>query len=331
MHRNGGDIINIPVFDAHCDTIAEAKSHNCGLRENSLHVDLKRGLRYSPYAQVFAVFTRPVESWTQLDYSKDWPSEVLKQIGGELLAHLLSEFEKNSDLLLLCKSSVDIKIAAESGKVAALIAIEGAELIGCDIAELERAYDRGVRLINLCWNYDNALCGAANSPTKSGLTKLGAEYVQKMQELGIAVDLSHASEQTFWDVAEITRRPILAGHSNSRAVCDNPRNLTDLQFETIVKLGGAAGLNLYPDFLKADGEAGVDDIIRHAEHFLELGGEKAICLGGDLDGIECTPKGITGIESYGEIYEAMLKRNYPESLVRDIFYHNLFRVLEAVL
>ncbi len=288
-------------------------------------------MRYSPYAQVFAVFTRPVESWSQLDYSKDWPSEVLTQIGGELLTELLSEFKKNSDLLLLCKSASDIKKASDSSKVAALIAIEGAELIGCNIAELELAYDRGVRLINLCWNYDNALCGAANSPTKSGLTRLGAEYVQKMQELGIAVDLSHASEKTFWDVVEITRRPIIAGHSNSRAVCDNPRNLTDSQFKMIVKLGGVAGLNLYPDFLKAGGEAGLDDIIRHAEHFLELGGEKAICLGGDLDGIETTPKGITGIESYGDIYEAMLKRNYPEILVRDIFYNNLYNVLEAVL
>lgn len=305
--------------------------NNCGLRENKLHVDLKRGMSYSPYAQVFAVFTRPVESWTQLDYSKDWPSDVLKQIGGELLNLLLFEFEKNSDVLTLCKSATEIKKAAENGKIAALIAIEGAELIGCDIVGLERAYEKGVRLINLCWNYDNALCGAANSPTRSGLTKRGAEYVRKMQEMGIVVDLSHASEQTFWDVAEITRRPIIAGHSNSRAVCDTPRNLKDEQFKAIVNLGGVAGLNLYPDFLKQNGEASVDDIIRHAEHFLELGGEKALCLGGDLDGIECTPKGITGIESYGEIYDAMLKRNYPETLVRDIFYNNLFDVLEAAL
>ena len=309
----------------------EAKTHKCGLRENKLHVDLKRGMRYSPYAQVFAVFTRPVDSWTQLDFSKDWPLDVLVQIGGELLNLLLSEFDKNSDLLTLCKSAADIKKAAESGKVAALIAIEGAELIGCEISGLERAYEKGVRLINLCWNYDNALCGAANGATKSGLTKRGAEYVRKMQELGVAVDLSHASEQSFWDVAEITNRPIIAGHSNSRAVCDSPRNLTDAQFKAIVRLRGVAGLNLCPDFLKENGEADVDDIIRHTEHFLELGGEKAICLGGDLDGIDCPPKGISGIESYGEIYEAMLKRNYSEALVRDIFYNNLFDVLERTL
>ena len=323
--------MNIPVFDAHCDTIMEAKSNNCGLRENKLHVDLKRGSKFLPYAQVFAVFTRPGGFNADMDYSKDWASEILSKIGGERLSFLLNEFEKNSDVLSLCISTADIKAAAEKGKIAALVAIEGAELIGCDISELERAFDKGVRLINLCWNYDNALCGAANGPTRSGLTRRGEQYVRKMQELGVAVDLSHASEHTFWDVAEITGRPIIAGHSNSKAVCDNPRNLTDEQFKELIKLHGVAGLNLCQDFLNESGKAGIDDIIAHAEHFLELGGEKAVCLGGDLDGIETPPKGITGIESYGEIYEAMLRRNYPEALVRDIFYNNLFDVLEAAL
>jgi len=332
MHRNGGDTINIPVFDAHCDTIMEAQLNNCGLRENKLHIDLKRGGCYCPYAQVFAIFTRPnMGKLSEMDFSKDAPLEALTRIGDELLTLLLSEFDKNSDLLTLCKSAAGVKAAAESGKIAALIAIEGAELIGCGIAKLERAYEKGVRLINLCWNYDNILCGAANGPTKSGLTKRGAEYVYKMQELGVAVDLSHASERTFWDVAEISRRPIIAGHSNSRAICNNPRNLTDGQFKAIMQRCGVAGLNLCQDFLNESGKAVIDDVIRHAEHFLELGGEKAICLGGDLDGIETPPKGITGIESYGEIYEAMLKRNYPEDLVRDIFYNNLFDVLERLL
>ncbi len=152
-----------------------------------------------------------------------------------------------------------------------------------------------------------------------------------MQRLGIAVDMSHSSERTFWDTAEIAQKPILAGHSNSRALCDFPRNLTDDQFRELVRLGGAAGLNLCPDFLQVEGDADIEWVIRHCEHFLELGGEKAVCLGGDLDGIGSLPKGMKGIESYGEIYEAMLRRNYPEDLVRDIFYNNLMNVLERAL
>lgn len=324
--------MDIPVFDAHCDTISEAAKNGIGLRKNGLHVDLERGGRYSPYAQVFAVFGRPDGGLSaEGDYLRDWPYEVLTGLADGLLSLLLYEFETNSDVLSLCRNAKEVKEATESGKIAALIAVEGAELLGCDIGRLKDAYDKGVRFVNLCWNYDNEICGAANGASKGGLTEKGRQFVWTMQDMGIAVDLSHASERTFWDVVEIANRPVIAGHSNSKAICANPRNLTDDQFKAIVRLGGVAGLNLYPKFLSEREWAGIDDVLRHAEHFLELGGEKALCLGGDLDGVEYLPKAITGIESYGDIYEAMLKRNYSEDLVRDIFYNNLYDVLERVL
>lgn len=323
--------MDIPVFDAHCDTIAEAVRHDCGLLENKLHLDLLRGLCYTPYAQVFAVFTRPTDWETPVDYSRDWPPEVVRAGGEALLARLLEEFQKNASILTHCKNAKDIRLAAAEGKIAALIAAEGAELIGTGISDLYTAYDKGVRLVNLCWNFDNAICGAANGPTQSGLTELGCLYIRKMQELGMVVDLSHASERTFWDTAERANRPIIAGHSNAKAVCNNPRNLTDEQFQALVALGGVAGLNLCPEFLNESGEADLEDVLRHLEHFLALDGAKAICLGGDLDGIDSLPKGITGIESYKKIYELLLRRNYPESLVRDIFYFNLLNVLEKTL
>jgi membrane dipeptidase len=152
-----------------------------------------------------------------------------------------------------------------------------------------------------------------------------------MQELGVVVDLSHASERAFWDTAEITKRPIIAGHSNSKTVCPHKRNLTDEQFKALVRLGGVAGINLCPDFLNPSKSAKVADILRHIEHFMGLGGERAVCLGGDLDGIDETPEGIGGIEDYGVLYEALLRLNYPEALVRDIFYNNLLEVLEKAL
>lgn len=326
--------MDIPVFDAHCDTIYEAYKEKSGLRKNSLHVDLERGRNFRPYAQVFAVFTRPWAAGFNIkkaDYSKDWTEDILTRLSGNLLAFLISEFESNADILSLCRSVGEAKSAAAEGKIAAFIAVEGAELLGCSIQRLHTAYEQGVRLINICWNYDNILCGAANGPSQGGLTSKGAEFVAEMQRLGVAVDLSHASERTFWDVAELSTRPIIAGHSNSKAICANPRNLTDDQFRAIVRLGGAAGLNLCPDFLTEGGIAGIEDIIRHAEHFLELGGEKALCLGGDLDGISDLPIAIRGIEDYSRIYEAMLRLNWQESLVQDIFYNNLMNVLEAAL
>ena len=324
--------MSIPVFDAHCDTIFEAKDKGLRLRENSLHIDLKRGESYKPYAQVFAIFTRPENALVaKMDYKKDWPEDVLTKLSGELLDFLLAELGENQDLITLCRSAREVRAANAAGKSAAMISVEGAELLGCDLNRLKAAYAKGVRLINLCWNYDNALCGAANGVTKGGLTEKGADYVRAMQEIGIAVDLSHASERTFWDVVEMTGRPVIAGHSNAKALCANPRNLTDEQFKALVRLKGVAGLNLYPVFLSDSGQATIETIIAHAEHFLALGGEKSLCLGGDLDGVEYLPQGFTGLESYSVLYEALLKRNYPESLVRDIFYNNLLDVLEAVL
>ena len=324
--------MSIPVFDAHCDTIFEVSKQGTSLRSNSLHIDLERGAGFSPYAQIFAIFTRPFSGGKYpADYSMDWPEEVLIKGCSELLSKLLSEFFLNRDILLHCETAKDARIASKEHKIAAFIAIEGAELIGCDITSLNWAYGQGVRFINLCWNYDNALCGAANGVAGGGLTKQGKEFVAEMQKLGIAVDLSHASEHTFWDVIEISKRPLLTGHSNSKAVCGSPRNISDEQFKALISLGGVAGLNLCPGFLNESGEAEISDVIRHAEHFLALGGEKSVCLGGDLDGIGSLPKGIRGIQDYGLIYEAMLRRNYPESLVKDIFYNNLMRFTEEAL
>lgn len=325
--------MDIPVFDAHCDTIVEAARSGVALRRNALQLDLERGMRFLPYAQVFAIFDRPWPEdfdWHNVDYSRDWPPETLVPVCDRLLDALLSEFANNSDLLVHCKSAGDAKAVAQKGKIAAFIAIEGAELIGCDLKLLQRVYDKGVRLINLCWNYDNALCGSAMS-SGSGLTQRGREFVIKMQELGLSVDLSHASERTFWDVAEIAARPVIAGHSNSKTVCNHPRNLTDDQFKELVRRKGVAGINLCPDFLSTSGTAAIDDIVRHIDHFMELGGEKAVCLGGDLDGIDEMPKGISGIQDYDKIYKALQRRGYSRALLRDIFYNNLLNVLERVL
>lgn len=322
--------MNIPLFDAHCDTINKVWQQGGTLRQNSYQVDLLRGRRFTPYAQIFAVFARPFSGMPE-DYSRDWPPELVASCGTELLTLLCLQLKHNADLLKLCLGAQDARAAASEGKIAAFIAVEGAELLGCDTDILARAYTQGVRFVNLCWNYDNILCGAANGPTKSGLTLRGREYVNFMQKIGVAVDLSHASERTFWDTAEIASRPLMAGHSNSKKICDNPRNLTDEQFCELIRQGGVAGLNFYPDFLNAKGSASIEDILRHTEHFLELGGEKAICLGGDFDGIDSLPKGIKGIESYGEIYEAMLRQNWSEDIIRDIFYNNLMELLEKVL
>lgn len=141
--------------------------------------------------------------------------------------------------------------------------------------------------------------------------------------------MSHISEQGFYDVLELANKPVIAGHSDSAAVCPNPRNLTDRQFEYLVKCGGGAGINFYPKFLGKNGD--IDAIVAHIEHFLSLGGEHSLFLGCDLDGIETMPHGFSGVQDMGILYEALLKLNYAEDCVRDIFYNNLHDIIGRAL
>lgn len=302
--------MSIPLFDCHCDTIARAYDEHQPMRNNGFQLDLERLSRYSPCAQVFAVCT-------ELEHNS-------KPKAAEELLRLRSELHSNSDLVKLCLSYSDIVSAVNDGKIAALISVEGAE----QIESLESAYNDGVRIIHLTWNYDNKLCGAACASGR-GLTEKGGEFVRKAQKMGILLDMSHISERGFFDVLRLAEKPVIAGHSNAKALCDVPRNLTDAQFMSLVSIGGGAGINLFPEFLGLSRD--VDAVIAHIEHFLSLGGEKSVFLGCDLDGIDCPPQGIDGVQDIEKIYNGLLRRNYSESLVRDIFWNNIYNIMERTL
>ncbi len=299
--------MRIPYFDAHCDTLTAVLEHGGGLFANTHHVDLLRLGGYAPCAQVFAVWNGRYEEKTVL---------------------LKRECAQHPDAAAFCRTAEDVRAANAAGKIAALLSVEGAENLDCDTERLRLARERdGIVMLNLCWNSDNALCGSCFG-SGGGLTDAGRAFVRECQRLGVAVDMSHASKRAFWDTLEIAEKPIIASHSDSAALCSTfPRNLTDAQFAALAECGGGAGINLCPDFL-ADGGAGIDDAVRHIERFLGLGGERAVFIGADFDGIDSAPRGIAGVQDMGALYEALLRRNYPETLVRAIFYDNLMEILE---
>ena len=303
-------MMNIPLFDCHCDTAAHAREHGEKLRRNRMQLDLERLSHYSPAGQVFAVCAAD-------------DAEPVK-FADVSIAFFLEQIKENSDIVKLCLNFRDILSAEKEGKIAALLSIEGAE----QISDIDAAYMQGVRIVHMTWNHDNALCGAAMD-SGAGLTQEGKRFVMRAQQLGIMLDMSHISERGFWDTLSISTRPVIAGHSNARAVCNVTRNLTDAQFTALVKQGGGAGINLYPEFLGLGCD--IDAVFAHIEHFISLGGEKSVFLGCDLDGIEQMPKDISGVQDLGRIYEALLRHNYPERLARDIFRNNILRVMEKVL
>lgn len=308
------EIRNIPYFDGHCDTIYECMGKGRSLRENSGHVDLMRGQRYGRRAQFFALFDNVRElaegtAWTKLCQMHDW---------------FCAQAAENVDVMALCRTGAEVDAAAAQHKTAALLSIEGADLLDCDMAHLETAASWGVRLLNPVWNNANALCGSCAQEPERGLSARGVEFVARMEELGIHTDVSHISDAGFWDVLRRAKRPVVASHSNARAICPHRRNLTDDMFRAIRDTGGVVGINLYADFVGGDS---MEQLIAHIERFLSLDGEKTVALGGDLDGCEALAAGFSDVQDVAKLYQALEERGYPQTLLEDIFWNNWRRIL----
>ena len=307
------------LFDGHCDTLLGLMgSPKTGplpvgsLYENRLQVDLKRGLEMEAYAQTFALF-----GFREMGFS---------DIFAALYGRFAAEADACAEHLRSCRSRSDALAAAQEGKAAAFLSIEGAEVIGCRPEKLEEAAEKGVRGFGVCWNRANEITGTNAQEPDRGLSSKGKDLVKLALELGLTVDVSHLSDPGFWDVEKLAKGPFIASHSNSRAIHDHPRNLTDDMFRAIRDHGGTAGLNLYSLFLGEE-KVTVETALRHIDHFLDLDGEKTLAIGGDLDGCERLPEGISGIQDVHLIWDALRDRGYAISLLEDIFYNNLMRVL----
>ena len=307
--------MNVPVFDLHCDTANELSGFggvtSSELRQNHGHIDLERASKLSAYAQCFACFTS-----TSGNYDPVTAFE-------KKLASIIREVEKNPDLIRIAYNGKDVEENKEKGIMSAILTIEGPAGFGFDPELLPDLYNVGFRITSLGWNEKNILTGS--NVTGGGLTDLGREYVRRAQQLGMLVDVSHISDEGFWDIMDITQAPVLATHSNSRSVCDVKRNLTDDMFLAICRTGGVAGMNMFTAFIGE--EPTLDRLCDHILHFLELDPTgKHIALGGDLDGCDTLCQGFNGIEDYGLLAERLVQRGVSENTVLDIFWNNAMEV-----
>lgn len=315
--------MNIPVFDLHCDTalalLGETRNEAGSLKKNKLHIDLERASQLEAYCQCFACFTTPMmQEWNKLS-----PIVVFERE----LATIQREVDKHKRLMSIAYSMADVEANREKGKMSAILTIEGPAGFDFDPALLENLHQIGFRITSLGWNEQNVLTGS--NVTGGGLTDQGREYVREAQRLGMLVDVSHISDEGFWDIMEQTQAPVLATHSNSRALCGHSRNLTDDMFRAICRTGGVAGINQYADFL---GESPtLDTVCDHIFHFMELDPTgKHIALGSDLDGCEQLSQGFEGIQSYPALARRLLERGLGEETIRDIFWNNALNVLRSV-
>lgn len=316
--------MNFPVFDFHCDTalalLGEDLNQAGSLRRNTLHIDLERASALGGYAQCFACFTTPLmEQWHHVS-----PIVIFERE----LATIQREVDKNRDLIAIAYSPRDVEENRTNRKMSAILTLEGTAGFGHDPALLEDMYAVGFRISSLGWNEQNPLTGS--HVTGGGLTDQGREFVREAQRLGMLIDVSHISDEGFWDIIHMTNEPIIATHSNSRTVCNHGRNLTDDMFRAICETGGVAGYNACADFTGEDPT--MDTICDHIFHFLELDPSgKHIALGGDLDGISSMPAGFDGIQSYPALALRLLERGLDEKTVMDICWNNAIGVMELAV
>lgn len=263
--------------------------------------------------------------------------------------------------MILATSLKALSLALESKeKTAVIIAIEGATPLMGKVEELGHFYKRGVRLLTIAWD-DNEFCGTVFG-NNSGLTKLGEHLIRYCNELGVIVDVSHASDKAFYDIAAITKIPFLASHSNARKLCPNNRNLKDDMIRTIARRGGVIGFVFGSGFISPEyyqhEKANRDRIIKglrdktmtfreaeeisrktlsglanaplsllvgHAKHILNVGGEDCLGLGSDFDGVDSLPRGMTGVQSLPLLVMEMEKQGIAARIIDKICYQNSYQ------
>ena len=297
------------VFDLHCDTITECYDRRLSLRDNrELHIALERGRKYDPWVQCFAV----------------WISDTLRgqaavRYFDRAASFLRQEAEKNQEEITICINKEDFNKL--DNKCGAVLTVEGGAVLAGDLDNIARLRQQGVRAMTLTWNGGCEIGDGAMVRHPSGLTPFGRQAIPLLEENNIVVDVSHASDPLFDDVAALAKRPFIATHSNSRGVCDHPRNLTDRQFGIIRDRGGLVGLNLYRDFLREDGHATLDDVFRHVYHFLELGGEGTLAMGTDFDGCDVL-EAVSGIQDLTMLAEYFYTQGLQTRLIDRIVSEN---------
>lgn len=299
-------------FDLHCDTISECCNNKESLYKNSLQLSVERGGAIDQWVQTYAI-------WMDDELNDQ---EAYDQFN-KVYDYFISEVNNPINPLAFCKSGKEIEKNLALGKRVALLAIEGSRAVGEDIDKVQEVYDKGVRMMTLTWNGKSPVGDGCMVENAGGLTPFGKRVVCKMEELGMIVDVSHLSEKGFWDVAAITQKPFIATHSNSKAICDHPRNLTDEQFEVIRQRSGLVGMNYYSLFINGTSEGKIDELINHVDHLIELGGEDVIAMGSDFDGAKM-PEHMKGIQDVGYLYKRLVKR-YGQNRSEKFYFENAKR------
>ena len=333
------------VIDTHSDTLLRMADPEWDFMEthDDGHMDYPRAVAGGLNAVFLAVFFGN-------QTGKDAGTAAKKAL--ITIDHVHRLAEKNPDRIALARSARDIRRASAEGRLAVLIGIEGGHIIDNSL-ELLRTYHRlGARYMTLTHSFHHDWADSAGIYDElpvgnGGLTEFGREVIREMNRIGMMVDISHVSDDTFWDAYEVSSAPIVATHSGARAVCDHRRNLSDEMIKAIAEKSGVVQVVFFPGFLdpgyrentSASGKAGggndaygmpVSILIDHIEHITDLVGVKYVGLGGDWDGVSQLPVGLEDCSKLRVVTEALVARGYSRPEIKKILGGNILRVMESV-
>jgi membrane dipeptidase len=308
------------LIDLHCDTILRCIDSNgeVKLRKNDLCIDVQKLKKTGSLAQFFAMYVDLENDTEPMDRCLD------------MIDNFYNEIEENSDDIAFAGSIADMEKNSSEGKISAFLTVEEGGAIEGKLQNLRNLYRLGVRLITLTWNFPNCI-GYPNFEWKhrdEGLTPFGIEVVAEMNRLGMIIDVSHLSDQGFYDVSKLSKKPFVASHSNARAVEHHARNLTDDMLRTLAEKGGVTGINLEPIFLGDEGT--VEAMIKQISHMRKVAGIEVAAIGTDFDGTSPLTA-IKDISCMDILFDALKKAGFTSGEIDKIAYKNTERVIREVL
>ena len=322
------------LIDLHCDTLFRLSGEKAGqdLKNTDCNVNLSGMRETGTMAQFFACFTCLKEQ--QGDRGKEEGFEqcfhqVLDMIG--LMEKQCTMFPEE---IALAQSYEEIMKNKKEGKISAVLTVEEGGILNENPDRIKILYEKGVRLMTLMWNYENCL-GYPNSRDvrvmEQGLKDFGIETVRQMGKLGMIADVSHASDGTFRDIIKYAEGPVAASHSNCRALCSHPRNLSDDMIHALADKGGIAGLNFYGVFLGTKRESRIEEMAAHILHMIKIGGREFPAIGTDFDGFGgMEHMDIPNISQMRRLWEKLKEKGVSEDQLDIIWGGNALRVLKTL-
>ena len=314
------------IFDCHGDILTDIfNQRKEGTKDvfKNRHLDnFKKG---KVKGGIFVVWIDP--------YTTDDTREELIQT----LKHVSTEIIENKGLFNIIRQNEDFKIENNNEKIHMIIGVEGLKCIGEDLDWIDLLYIYGIRHVSLTWNEANKLGTGVDGDSYSGLTLLGERLIKKLEQMNMIIDVSHANEKTFWDIINITKKPVIASHSNCKSLCNHKRNLTDSQIKAIGDNGGLIGMNIHKSFVSESKELQtIDRLIDHIDHVVKLIGINHVGFGFDfceyLDDFKDTNiKGVENVSKVQDIIKMLKSREYSDEDINKISYKNFETIINKIL